>query len=45
MKINVVFLFYTLFISLAQRSETNKYDRNCTKLFKALSKLRTKQRH
>ena len=46
MKINAVFVFYTLCISLTQRSEKkNKYNRNGIKLFKALSKISAKQRH
>ena len=45
MKINAVFVFYTLYISLTQRSKKNKYNRNCIKLSEALSKIRAKRRH
>ena len=45
MKINAVFVFYTLYISLTQRIEKIKYKTNCIKLSKALSKIRAQLRH
>ena len=45
MKINAVLVFYTLNISLTQRSKKNKYNTNCIKLSEALSKIRAKGRH
>ena len=42
MSINAVFVFYTLYISLTQRSKKNKHNRNCIKSFKALKKYTLK---
>ena len=45
MKINAVFVFNTLNMSLTQRSKKNKHNRNRLKLSEALSKIRAKRRH
>ena len=44
-KINPVFVFFTLFISLTQISKQNKYNGNCFKFCKAVSEVRARRRY